>query len=142
MKPPFGLVCYGRTSPEHERDALGRLLALVQPRRACRCIVRDRPALKEDQAAAGLTTYVDTVAQEFPKLILKAGLNGNRGFYALRHTFQTVAEECGDFPAVGSIMGHHDGSMAGLYRERIGDDRLRKVVDYMHGWLFDDNDTK
>lgn len=105
-------------------------------------IVRDQPALKKDQAAARLTTYIDTVAQEFPKLMLKAGLNGNRGFYALRHTFQTVAEECGDFPAVGSIMGHHDGSMAGRYRERIGDDRLRKVVDYVHGWLFDDNDTE
>jgi len=105
-------------------------------------IVRDPLAGKKDQAAAGLTTHVDTVARGFPKLMLKAGLNGNRGFYALRHTFQTVAEGCGDFPAVDSIMGHHDGSMAGRYRERIGDDRLRKVVDHVHGWLFDDNDTE
>jgi integrase len=101
------------------------------------------PALPDfGQAAAGLTTHVDTVAREFPKLMLKAGLNGNRAFYALRHTFQTVAQQCGDFPAIGHIMGHHDGSMAGRYRERIGDDRLRKVVDYVHAWLFDDKATE
>ncbi len=47
------------------------------------------------------------------------GLNGNRGFYAIRHGWQTVAEQTGDFPAVSSIMGHIDSSMAGQYRERI-----------------------
>jgi integrase len=62
----------------------------------------------------------------------KPGLN----FYALRHCFLTIAEESHDFPAVRFIMGHNDPSMAGLYREHIGDERLQAVADHVRGWLF------
>jgi len=33
-------------------------------------------------------------------------------------------------------MGHVDNSMAGVYRERISDERLRAVVEVVRGWLF------
>jgi integrase len=60
------------------------------------------------------------------------------GFYALRHTFQTVAEDARDLAAVQSIMGHAPSSndMSAVYRERISDERLKAVVDHMHQWLF------
>ena len=58
------------------------------------------------------------------------------GFYALRHTFRTVADETRDFPAIDLIMGHADESMAARYRERISDERLIAVTDRVHDWLF------
>lgn len=68
-----------------------------------------------------------------PERIYRPGL----GFYALRHTFETIAGKTRDQVAVDSIMGHSDESMAAEYREEIGDDRLRDVVKHVHNWLFD-----
>jgi integrase len=78
----------------------------------------------------------DSVATEFGKTALAAGLEKDgRGFYALRHTFRTVADEVGDRRAVDLIMGHEDGSdIASHYVERISDERLAKVARYMRGW--------
>jgi hypothetical protein len=33
-------------------------------------------------------------------------------------------------------MGHADGTMSGIYRERIEDERLKAVADAVHKWLF------
>jgi integrase len=62
-------------------------------------------------------------------------------FYALRHTFQTLAEGAKDLAAVQSIMGQTPaaGDMSARYRERVDDDRLRTVVDHVHDWLFGDD---
>lgn len=81
-------------------------------------------------------TAIDAVALTFGRLLKTLGINGNRNFYALRHTFQTIGGEAKDPEAVSSIMGHVDPTMAGLYRERISDDRLRAVVAVVHQWLF------
>ena len=103
----------------------------------------------KDQGDAGLVfltkygqpwakeTTDNPVTKEFRKLldvltIYRPGL----GFYALRHTFETVAGETRDQVAVNHIMGHVDTSMAGVYRERISDQRLKDVVDVVHHWLF------
>ncbi len=59
-----------------------------------------------------------------------------RGYYALRHVFQTVADEAKDPVATQSIMGHADASMSAVYRERVSDERLRAVVNHVHSWLF------
>jgi integrase len=64
--------------------------------------------------------------------IKRSGLS----FYALRHTFRTVADESRDQPACDYIMGHSLGHISTVYRERIGDDRLRSVADHVHRWLF------
>lgn len=58
------------------------------------------------------------------------------GFYALRHTFETIAGEAKDQVATNHIMGHVDASMSGVYRERISDDRLRAVTEHVRQWLF------
>jgi hypothetical protein len=38
--------------------------------------------------------------------------------------------------AVNAIMGHVDETMAGIYREEVGDDRLLAVVNHVKQWLF------
>ncbi len=61
-------------------------------------------------------------------------------FYALRHTFQTVAEGAHDLAAVQSIMGHAaaGSDMSAVYRERVEDARLVAVVEHVRKWLFGD----
>ena len=61
-----------------------------------------------------------------------------RGFYCLRRTFQTQAEECGDLAAVKSLMGHlpREDDMSDRYRQRVSDERLRRCVDTVRNWLF------
>lgn len=84
------------------------------------------------------------ITKEMRKLIDDCGLRRDGlGFYSLRHTFQTVAEECGDFPAVKSIMGHApaSGDMSSVYRQRmsgpvpISDARLEKVSNFVRRWM-------
>lgn len=83
-------------------------------------------------------TTDNPITKEFAKLAQSQGLKkSGRGFYALRHTFRTVADEVRDQPAADLIMGHaNDNNMASVYRERISDERLRAVTDHVHDWLF------
>ena len=78
----------------------------------------------------------DGLGQVFNRLLKSLGLSGQRGFYGLRHSFQTGAEESGDLPAVMHCMGHKDASMSGRYRMVINDKRLEGVADAVHDWLF------
>ncbi len=83
------------------------------------------------------TSVHDLISNAFSKLLTKLDLKrAGLGFYALRHTFETIAGGCGDQVAVDAIMGHVSNDMASLYRERIDDERLRKAVDHVHAWLF------
>lgn len=81
-------------------------------------------------------TRIDTVAQAFDRTCKAAGVDrGDRGFYAIRHTFETVAGESRDQVAVNHIMGHADSTMAGEYREWVSDERLRAVSEHVRAWL-------
>jgi integrase len=83
-------------------------------------------------------TNDDPISKEMRKLLHALGINGRKGlnFYALRHTFRTVADEARDQPAADYLMGHEAPHMSSHYRERIGDERLKAVVDHVHSWLF------
>lgn len=78
-----------------------------------------------------------TVAVGFGELMKNAGVHRRgRGFYALRHTFRTVADESRDLVAANLVMGHADHSMGAAYTERIDDERLVSVTDHVRAWLF------
>jgi integrase len=83
-------------------------------------------------------TADQTLAKEFGKLLKALHINGKKGlgFYTLRHTFRTVADEAKDQPAADHIMGHEVAHMSSVYREGISDERLRAVADHVRGWLF------
>jgi integrase len=57
------------------------------------------------------------------------------GFYWLRHTFLTIAEETKDFEACRAVMGHIDARVTGQYRSMVSDERLIVVSDYVRSWL-------
>lgn len=115
---------------------------------AVKAAIDARPTPKTDEAKglAFVTKYGGSwakettdnpVSKEFRKLLDEKNLHRpGLGFYSLRHIFATVGGESRDQPAVSSIMGHIDESMAGVYRESISDARLQAVVDHVHGWLF------
>jgi len=88
--------------------------------------------------APGIVTNVVT------KLLRKLGINGRHrlGFYTLRHTFRTVADEAKDQPAADYIMGHARDDMANQYRETISDARLKAVTDHVRKWLFGEPSPK
>ena len=107
---------------------------------------RPQPADAADEALAFITKYggswakntsTNPVSQEMRKVLV--ALKFHRpgvGFYALRHTFETIAGESRDQVAVNHIMGHADNTMAGVYRERVSDERLRDVTNHVRKWLF------
>ncbi len=85
------------------------------------------------------------LSKEFAKLQKALGIHRKgRGFYALRHVFQTVADEARDPVATRAVMGHSpDASdMSAVYRESVSDERLRAVTDHVRRWLFDVDQDK
>lgn len=114
---------------------------------AIREAIARRPAPKDpaDAALVFVTKYggrwgkdvADSpVTKETAKLLKSLGI-ARRGlsFYALRHTFRTVADEAKDQPAADLLMGHESPHMSSHYRERISDERLRAVTDHVRSWL-------
>jgi integrase len=93
---------------------------------------------KERLSAKQPSPAVDNpVTKEMAKLLHETGLKRpGLSFYALRHTFETVAGESRDQVAVDHIMGHARDDMASVYRERISDERLEAVVEQVRRWLF------
>lgn len=116
---------------------------------ALRAAIADRTT-PNDEAHAGLvfitkyggcwakeTSTSNPISAECRKLMKPLGIHRKGlGFYSLRHVFRTVADATRDFPAVRLVMGHADGSIDDVYRERIDDDRLVAVVDHVRKWLF------
>lgn len=79
----------------------------------------------------------DSITKLFKRLLDRLDIyRFGLGCYALRHTFETIGGSSGDQVAVDFIMGHLDDSMAALYRENVFQDRLVKVTDHVHSWLF------
>jgi len=47
-----------------------------------------------------------------------------------------VADEIGDRRAIDLIMGHENGQdISNHYVERIGDERIAKVVEHVRAWM-------
>jgi integrase len=79
------------------------------------------------------------ISKEFAKLLKALKLHRQGvGFYALRHTFQTIGNRARDKDAVRAIMGHvpPTSDMSAAYTEEpVDDGRLRAVTDYVRQWL-------
>jgi integrase len=108
-----------------------------------------RPAPKNaaDAALVLITKYgggwakddnAGPLTQAMGKLLRALQINGRKGlgFYTLRHTFRTIADEAKDQPAGDYIMGHEVPHMSSVYRETISDERLRAVANHVRAWLF------
>src|SRR5262249_37644609 len=104
----------------------GERLTRMRPRPDDPKTRKPRPATQADTVARELATLLQEQRPERPGI----------GYYALRHCFETVAGEGRDQVAVDLVMGHADESIAGNYRERISDDRLRAVVNVVRAWLW------
>ncbi|MBN1591377.1 MAG: tyrosine-type recombinase/integrase [Pirellulales bacterium] len=98
--------------------------------------VRFSPMYQDEDGNAKGGVPLDAIGQKFAKLLEDTGLKRPRlGFYALRHTVETIGGDAKDQVALDAIMGHTRDDMASLYRERISDDRLRAVADHVRKWL-------
>jgi len=76
------------------------------------------------------------VSRRFTELTKNAGVRReNLTFYSLRHTFQNVADETFDFPAVQYVMGHSQKSMSDNYRGQPSDERLEAVTLAVRDWF-------
>lgn len=150
---PLTAIDLDKRTLDHPRPKTGvarRCVLWPETVEALRESIKARPDPKkeEHQGLVFVTKYGDSwakdaiidspVAKEFAKVMRKAGITGRKGtgFYTLRHTFRTVADEAKDQPAADLIMGHESSHMSTVYRERISDDRLRAVTDHVRRWLF------
>ena len=97
-------------------------------------------------------TEIDSISTQFRKLMERCGVyRPGLGFYSLRHTFRTTADETRDFPAVDLVMGHIPSDSPGApfaiemgdrYRGRIGDNRLKAISEHVRKWLFKPSSRK
>ncbi|MBX9792568.1 MAG: tyrosine-type recombinase/integrase [Pirellulales bacterium] len=120
--------------------------------KAVKAAIVARPAHKEasDKNLVFITKYGwpwepktsrdNPISKEMAKLLKELKLHRpGLGFYALRHTFQTVAEKTRDKDAVRAIMGHAESAtdMSTHYSEEpVDDSRLKAAIDFVHEWLF------
>jgi integrase len=108
----------GRTAPRQE-EAAGLVFVTT----------RGRPWLSR-----GIANPVSVAVRDVMKAV---GIHHDGiGFYTLRHVFRTIADAARDPVAIDLIMGHTDPSMAGHYRERVEDSRLKAVANVVRAWLF------
>jgi integrase len=102
--------------------------------------IRERiDRVKDDSAVIKKVVITDDICRKFSQLLIQ--LEAKRkgiGFYALRHTFRTFADEVKDQHAVLRIMGQTIPGMSGIYVEKIGFDRLKAVTDHVRKTLFDE----
>jgi integrase len=78
------------------------------------------------------------ISSEFAKLLQGLGIHRlQNGFYSLRRSFETVASALGPQAAVDLIMGHAPDSadMSAIYRQKVYDENLKKVAEYVRRWM-------
>jgi integrase len=123
-----------RVRPKHKTSAdAGILFITKHGHRWCKA-----EAIPDPETKKIVSKVDDAVSKEFAKVlkeleIVRRGL----GFFALRHTFETIGGDSRDQVATDAIMGHVRDDMASAYRERVDDERLKAVVNHVHAWLFE-----
>ena len=118
-----------RPQPREEADA--NIVFLTKYHQRWTKDTSDSPISKE---FAKLIKQVMVTRGTKPEPIQRKGV----GFYALRHTFQTIGDGARDPIATRAIMGHAEAGndMSAVYREGVDDGRLKAVTDHVRQWLF------
>ena len=79
----------------------------------------------------------DLIGNEFGKVLKSLDINSHRGFYNIRHTAASIADQTGDRMAVQYLMGHKDSTITGNYtHHRPSDERMQVIADHLYDWLF------
>ncbi len=132
-----------RPRPRAKADA-GLLFITSHGRRWVRYQFEEATQDEGGEVKEARTRGSDAVGMTFGRLLREAGhKRAGINFYALRHTFRTVADEVNDRPAIDLIMGHEpSGDIATHYRHRIDDDRLRRVTNHVRLWLWPEKASK
>ena len=126
------------TRPKLIDKGFEHLLFLTEAGKPC---VRQNVHRAEDGDIENVV-HVDTISNRFRLLLGRLGLKRKGvGFYTLRHTFRTWADEVRDQHAIHRIMGHTIPGMSGIYVEEISLDRLRTVVNHVRSKLFGTAET-
>ena len=127
-----------RPEPRNPKD---KGLAFLTPNG--RPIIRHIEAAIDPEAEDGTVlwrSHADYLGRVFGERLRLLDITGRRGFYGLRHSFQTIADNrCRDEAAVKHIMGHTDDTISAGYRDHFEDDRLAAVAGTVRGWLFGDS---
>lgn len=122
-----------------------------ETRQALRAAIDARPTPKtpEAEGLVFVTKYGKPwatgknvpVSAEFRKILDATGLHQpGKGFYCLRHVCETVGGGALDQAGLNLVMGHVDDTMAGTYREKIDDARLKAIAEKIRVWLFQPDD--
>jgi integrase len=123
----------GADRPKSADDAAADLVFLAPNGRP---LVRQIVSYDEarERTTAG---HTDELSVRFAALLKSLGIHrSGLGFYTLRHTFRTWADETNDQHAIHLVMGHAIPGMSGIYVEEIGVERLRKVVNHVRSKLW------
>ena len=146
-----GTVLFLQGFPEFAKDRrqvpTAKDVGVIQRPRPVTLADRPEPKSEDHAGLVFITKYGQpwsrdddraAITKEFAKLLKQLGINGRKGlgFYTLRHTFRTAADEAKDQPAADFIMGHEVAHMSSVYRETISDARLKAVTDHVRSWLF------
>jgi len=96
-----------------------------------------RQTIRQHEDGTLRVSNADEISLRFARVLdgLKIRRTGV-GFYSLRHTFRTWADEVHDQHAIHRIMGHAIPGMSGIYVEEISLNRLQAVVDHVRAKLF------
>lgn len=125
-----------RAEPRDERSA-----KLVLRTEQGRPLVRQRVKRMDDDSIKAVT-YIDRLGDWFDQLLDELALKRRGiGFYTLRHTFRTWADEAGDQHAIMRIMGHAIPGMSGVYIEDISLERLRRVAEHVRQKIWAEGNT-
>ncbi len=84
------------------------------------------------------------LSRELTNAMRRAKVGDKRNFYDLRRTCVSIGRQLHDEAAMRTITGHQppESEMLDHYDQlSVGDARLQRITDHIHGWLFTESDV-